>query len=155
MEDALKIWFLTRSLDPYQKTGGGQIRSGQVSILRELGHDVMVVMPSYGSSCSVKEEGMIQIPYKGSMRINNTLQRLGVIEDYLDFWIKDAVKLFKQALQNAGRCIRSETDRGSIIYLDERYGWSIYSKYFPQSTMPRSGGSSNDLEEFFSSDQKK
>ena len=64
------------------------------------------------------------------------------------------IPAFIKVLQNAGRCIRSETDRGSIIYLDERYGWSIYSKYFPKSTMPRSGGSSNDLEEFFNSDSK-
>jgi DNA excision repair protein ERCC-2 len=32
-------------------------------------------------------------------------------------------------LQNAGRCIRSETDRGVIIFLDERY--SFYGRCFP------------------------
>ncbi len=34
--------------------------------------------------------------------------------------------------QNAGRCIRSENDRGVIIFLDERYAWPRYRKYFPQ-----------------------
>ncbi|MEK6922558.1 MAG: ATP-dependent DNA helicase [Nanoarchaeota archaeon] len=36
-----------------------------------------------------------------------------------------------KSLQNAGRCIRSETDKGCIIYLDERYAWDNYKKCFP------------------------
>ncbi len=36
-----------------------------------------------------------------------------------------------KCLQNAGRCIRSETDRGVIIFLDERYTWRNYAKCFP------------------------
>ncbi|MFC1698214.1 ATP-dependent DNA helicase, partial [Nanoarchaeota archaeon] len=30
---------------------------------------------------------------------------------------------FTKSLQSAGRCIRSETDKGAIIFLDERYKW--------------------------------
>src|SRR3989344_1606355 len=37
-----------------------------------------------------------------------------------------------KSLQNAGRCIRSETDKGIIIFLDERYAWNNYLKCFPQ-----------------------
>jgi DNA excision repair protein ERCC-2 len=59
------------------------------------------------------------------------------------------IPAFMKVLQNAGRCIRSEYDRGVIIYLDERFGWNIYSKYFPKDTMPQSGRSSTDIEEFF------
>ena len=36
-----------------------------------------------------------------------------------------------KALQNAGRCIRSEKDKGIIIFLDERYSWPTYKKCFP------------------------
>ncbi len=32
--------------------------------------------------------------------------------------------------QNAGRCIRSETDKGVIVFLDARYTWSNYFKPF-------------------------
>jgi len=32
--------------------------------------------------------------------------------------------------QNAGRCIRSETDKGVVVYMDKRYGWSNYMKTF-------------------------
>ncbi len=40
---------------------------------------------------------------------------------------------FNKTLQSAGRCIRSETDRGVIIFLDERYAWPNYKKCFPLS----------------------
>lgn len=36
-----------------------------------------------------------------------------------------------KCMQNAGRCIRSETDRGVIIFLDERYAWPRYFTCFP------------------------
>lgn len=39
---------------------------------------------------------------------------------------------FIKALQNAGRCIRSETDKGVIVFLEERYAWRDYFKYFPK-----------------------
>ena len=37
-----------------------------------------------------------------------------------------------KTLQNAGRCIRSETDRGMIIFLDERYAWPRYLSCLPK-----------------------
>ncbi|MFP4524711.1 MAG: ATP-dependent DNA helicase [Candidatus Woesearchaeota archaeon] len=38
---------------------------------------------------------------------------------------------FNKTMQSAGRCIRSETDRGVIIFLDERYAWPRYKRCFP------------------------
>mgnify|MGYP001560794668 FL=1 len=38
-----------------------------------------------------------------------------------------------KTLQNAGRCIRSETDRGVVVFLDERYAWPQYIRCFPSS----------------------
>lgn len=37
---------------------------------------------------------------------------------------------FNKTFQNAGRCIRSETDKGIICYLDERFAEKRYLKYF-------------------------
>ena len=37
-----------------------------------------------------------------------------------------------KCLQNAGRCIRSENDKGAIIFLDERYAWRNYYQCFPE-----------------------
>jgi DNA excision repair protein ERCC-2 len=36
-----------------------------------------------------------------------------------------------RAMQAAGRCIRSESDRGAVILLDERFKWANYRKCFP------------------------
>ena len=38
---------------------------------------------------------------------------------------------FTKTIQAAGRCIRTETDKGVIIFLDERYTWSNYYRCFP------------------------
>ena len=38
---------------------------------------------------------------------------------------------FNKSLQSAGRCIRSSTDRGVIVFLDKRYCWPVYFKCFP------------------------
>ena len=39
---------------------------------------------------------------------------------------------FNKTLQGAGRCIRSETDKGVIVFLDERYSYDNYFRYFPK-----------------------
>ena len=55
-----------------------------------------------------------------------------------------------KCLQNAGRCIRSETDKGAIIFLDERYTWRNYYKCFPQDwDIEVSLNYKNILEDFF------
>ena len=38
-----------------------------------------------------------------------------------------------RTIQNAGRCIRTETDRGVIVFLDERYVHPQYNSCFPRS----------------------
>ncbi len=38
---------------------------------------------------------------------------------------------FTKTIQSAGRCIRSNKDRGVIIFLDERYAWPNYKRCFP------------------------
>jgi len=38
-----------------------------------------------------------------------------------------------KVLQNAGRCIRSETDTGVVAFIDERYSWPRYLSCFPRS----------------------
>lgn len=40
---------------------------------------------------------------------------------------------FNRTLQSAGRCIRTENDRGVIVFLDERYAWPNYKECFPES----------------------
>jgi DNA excision repair protein ERCC-2 len=55
-----------------------------------------------------------------------------------------------KTLQNAGRCIRSEKDRGAIVFLDERYAWPQYRKCFPQDwNLKITQDLKAELEEFF------
>ncbi|MBS1266686.1 MAG: ATP-dependent DNA helicase [Candidatus Woesearchaeota archaeon] len=41
-----------------------------------------------------------------------------------------------RAMQSAGRVIRSKTDKGAVIFLDERYGWSNYYRCLPKDSPP-------------------
>jgi len=41
---------------------------------------------------------------------------------------------FNKCMQSAGRCIRTETDKGCVIYLDERYAWPMYKRCFPRDS---------------------
>lgn len=41
---------------------------------------------------------------------------------------------FTKTLQGAGRCIRTENDRGVIVFLDERYAWPMYARCFPRDS---------------------
>lgn len=38
---------------------------------------------------------------------------------------------FTKTVQSAGRCIRSKTDKGIVVFLDERYAWPQYKRCFP------------------------
>jgi len=55
-----------------------------------------------------------------------------------------------KVIQAAGRCIRSEKDRGIIIFLDERYAWPSYRRCFPNDIkMKISSDYGEDIKEFF------
>lgn len=54
-----------------------------------------------------------------------------------------------KCLQSAGRCIRSETDKGAIIFLDERFAWQNYFCCFPREGLIVSKDYSRLLGEFF------
>ena len=57
-----------------------------------------------------------------------------------------------KCLQNAGRCIRSETDRGVIIFLDERFAWQNYLRCLPANVDFKISKVYEDrIERFFSS----
>jgi len=55
-----------------------------------------------------------------------------------------------KTMQNAGRCIRTEKDRGVLVFLDERYTWPNYFKCFPSDwTLKISVDYLKDISEFF------
>ena len=55
-----------------------------------------------------------------------------------------------KCIQSAGRCIRSEKDRGVVIYLDERFAWQNYFICLPREGLIVTKNYAKLLEEFFS-----
>ena len=56
---------------------------------------------------------------------------------------------FTKVMQAAGRCIRTETDRGIIAFVDQRYMIYNYKKYFPRESIPRPIANSDPIKDFF------
>jgi DNA excision repair protein ERCC-2 len=57
---------------------------------------------------------------------------------------------FSKILQSAGRCIRSEKDKGIIAFVDERYAWPNYIRCFPSDwEMKIDPNYSSRINEFF------
>lgn len=97
-----KIFYLTRTYYPYQKGGGPLMRAGAAKYLQELGWDVTVVMPNYESK-EFKAEGNIwQIPFKSKhiQKLASLYERIGMYEDYLDKWVKNAFEYIKDKITN-------------------------------------------------------
>jgi len=91
----MRMWFLTRSLYPYHKTGGGQIREAQVAFFKKHGWDVEVVMPSYELKEIKVNDNITQIPFLYNHKFVNLLEIIGIYEDYLDKWVEDAYTFLK------------------------------------------------------------
>ena len=96
-----KIYYLTRSYSPYQKGGGPLMRTGAVKYLQELGCYVTVIMPNYNSKELIIENGIIQIPFKGThiQKLASLLERIGIYEDYLDKWVENAFEYLKDKVK--------------------------------------------------------
>ncbi|MBW2969970.1 ATP-dependent DNA helicase [Candidatus Woesearchaeota archaeon] len=54
-----------------------------------------------------------------------------------------------RCIQNAGRCIRSEKDRGALVFVDERYAWPRYKSCFPPEWTMRISADFEELGRFF------
>ena len=54
-----------------------------------------------------------------------------------------------KCLQSAGRCIRSETDKGALLFLDERFAWEQYYCCFPREGLKVSKEYGKMIKEFF------
>ena len=85
-------------MSPFQKSGGSLMREGAVKYLRKIGWDVVIIMPNYRSTKFHIEKDLIQIPTLPILRITSKLQHIGVLEDYLDFWVKKAYKYLQNVI---------------------------------------------------------
>lgn len=90
-----KIFYLTRSYYPFQKSGGTIIRKRAVELLRNHGFKVIVVTPNYNSNTMSYENDILCYPLNYNTRLAQRMQRVGLYEDYLDKWVKNVFKYLK------------------------------------------------------------
>lgn len=90
------IYYITRTMAPHQSGGGPQMRSATVTELRRLGWRVVVVMPNYRGAKIEESNSLIKVPVLSLLKVNQTLERLGIIEDYLSFWAFNVINYLKQ-----------------------------------------------------------
>lgn len=92
-----KIYYITRSYLP-DVTGGTLVRKGQVEYFRSLGYRVIVVHPTVRYKRVIEEGDDISVPWIKNERLCYHLERPGILEDYLDFWVKRVVALLKKQI---------------------------------------------------------
>ena len=95
----MKLYYLTRSFYPYQKSGGSLLRKGQVDVFKKLNYNITVIVPNYDSNDLKKEDNIILIPQSYNMKLSLYLERLGYYEDYLDKWVKVAFEYLKDTVK--------------------------------------------------------
>lgn len=59
------------------------------------------------------------------------------------------IPAMNKCMQGAGRCIRSETDTGVVVFLDERFAWQNYLRFFDEKEVEISTDYVKKIEEFF------
>jgi len=91
-----KIYYITRSFSPYQKGGGPLMRTSAVRYLKDLGWDVIVIMPNYHDRELKTSNGIIQIPFFHIQKLASFYEKIGLYEDYLDIWVKHAYRYLKE-----------------------------------------------------------
>jgi glycosyltransferase involved in cell wall biosynthesis len=96
-----KLYYITRTYYPYQKTGGATMRTGAVKYLQECNFDVIVVMPNYNEREVCIDNNIIKTPFKLNKMCRlyyYFLQSIGFYEDYLDRWVKTTLYYLKNRI---------------------------------------------------------
>ncbi len=95
----MRFYYLTRSWLP-ELTGGILIRKGAVDLLIKKGFDVTVITPDY-KNISYDEQGysVMRFPFNRKLtRPYLWLERLGILEDYLDLWVNKTYSQLKDKI---------------------------------------------------------
>lgn len=76
------------------------MRTGAVKYLKELGWNVIVIMPNNDSKKFKIEDDIWQIPFKVKhiQKVASLFERVGIYEDYLDKWVEYAFEYLKNKI---------------------------------------------------------
>ncbi|MBR9676012.1 ATP-dependent DNA helicase [Candidatus Woesearchaeota archaeon] len=96
-----------------------------------------VVSGSFGEGIDLPGDFLKGVVVVGLPLSTPNLETKSLIEYFDDKFSKGweygyIAPALNKVLQNAGRCIRSEKDRGVVVFLDKRYAWNNYRKYLPR-----------------------
>lgn len=77
------------------------MRTGAVNYLKDLGWNVKVVMPNFETYTLEENENIIKIPISRNFntKVFLILERLGLLEDYLDSWCENTVDYLKSIVK--------------------------------------------------------
>ncbi|MBU1030747.1 MAG: ATP-dependent DNA helicase [Nanoarchaeota archaeon] len=97
-----------------------------------------VVSGSFGEGIDLPGDYLKAVVIVGLPLLKPDLESKALIEYYDEKFGKGwdygyLFPAFNKTIQSAGRCIRSEQDKGVVIFLDERYIWPNYFRCFPPS----------------------
>jgi len=140
------IFFEESGMDKYTR----EVLLERFSNLKDEGASLIAVSSgSFGESIDLTGDKLKAVVVVGVPFAKSDLENKEIIRYYDEKFGKGmeygyVIPAFTTIFQNVGRCIRSEKDSGVIIYLDERYAWNNYRKYFPKSIELRG---SRDFEE--------
>ena len=99
----MKIYYITRSYFPMH-TGGTIVRKKYVELLKQNGFDVEVLTVDYRNNSYYKTSidgiNVIYFPYTINLRIGMCLERIGVLEDYLDYWCRNVVTYLRTRVKS-------------------------------------------------------
>ena len=140
------IFFEESGMDKYTR----EVLLERFSNLKDEGASLIAVSSgSFGESIDLTGDKLKAVVVVGVPFAKSDLENKEIIRYYDEKFGKGmeygyVIPAFTTIFQIVGRCIRSEKDSGVIIYLDERYAWNNYRKYFPKSIELRG---SRDFEE--------
>lgn len=99
----MKVYYITRSYLP-SYTGGTLIRAKYVELLKQNGLEVEVLTVNYNNNSYYVSEvnGIIvrYFPHNLNLRFGMCLERIGIVEDYLDYWVKVVIRYMKQEVKS-------------------------------------------------------
>lgn len=95
-----KLYYITRSWSEKENANNCVLlRIAYAEMLQEL-FDVVVITPNYIDNNLIEFDNVIKIPYKTkNISWNYRFERVGVLEDYLDSWVKDVVDYLSRIIK--------------------------------------------------------